>query len=190
LISIQIDFGGDLEIERQIGFKLSAVKDLTPAWKTCQAFLENYQKKVFDTGGVGGGFSYQRRKASETLEPWKELAESTKRRKQAKGQPLTPLIATGRMRRAFVEQDSSPDSIIQIRPLEFIYGVNEGPDGVFYGKFHQQGGPRLPKRPVLRITENVRQIIGDIIQGHIVKSGQARRDILFSDDPRYSAGRP
>lgn len=105
-----------------------------------------FEKEVFDSKGAS------------IDETWKRLSPATLARKARSGFPAHPLIATGAMRRSFRHAATNE------------YGV------VFntadYFKYHQSNRPRkkLPRRVMMKLGNNQREMVIKVFQQHIFKS--------------------
>jgi phage gpG-like protein len=77
-------------------------------------------------------------------EPWQELALSTRLQKARMGYGGEPiLVRTGKLMRGFLKQ--STDFYVRVY------------NNVPYFKYHQQGGPNLPKRRMILASERLKQ---------------------------------
>lgn len=105
-----------------------------------------FEKEVFDSRGSSIG------------ESWKPLSPVTLARKARSGYGSHPLIATGAMRRSFRHAATN----------EFgaVFNTAE------YFKYHQSNRPRkkLPRRVMMKLGNNQREMVIKVFQKHIFKS--------------------
>jgi phage gpG-like protein len=113
------------------------------------------------------------------------FAEGEKRQFDSEGEwgsgrwsPLSPKYAAWKLRHfpgtKILERTGALKASLTVRPL----GIEEISatrlrigSGIVYGRFHQDGGPRLPKRPPLALPEARRRTITKVLQ-RWVKTGQ------------------
>jgi phage gpG-like protein len=79
---------------------------------------------------------------------WVPLADSTVRRKARKGmpEPTRILFGWGELRNSLAGHNQF--TVLRVTPDEMFMGTN-----IPYATFHQEGGGKLPARPVVDITD-------------------------------------
>jgi phage gpG-like protein len=139
-------FGEEIVSRRLLRFSKGA-EDGRPAFRKIAALIEAATLRRFESEGAFGG------------EKWAPLAESTLRGKDAsKG----ILVDSGRLR-ASLTQETASDAIRHIGPHEMHWGSS-----VPYGKFHQSGTSRMPRRRPVKLPESVKRAMVRELQRELV----------------------
>jgi phage gpG-like protein len=104
--------------------------------------------------------------------PWPELAESTKKRKKRQARQgrgsLKKLVETGVMKEAVT--GDSPGAVNETTPTSWEGGVNVVDErGKDYPPIHDQGGPVIPQREFMGLTDAMQDKIADIAAEHVLK---------------------
>lgn len=147
-LDLQIEVLGEDVVSRRLLRFSEHVEDARPAFRKIAAMLEAAALKRFESEGAFGG------------EPWAPLAESTLRGKDgSKG----ILVDSGRLR-ASLTQETAPDAIRVLLPQSMQWGSS-----VEYGKFHQSGTGRMPRRRVVKLPEAVKRAIVRELQRTLVE---------------------
>lgn len=147
---IQFDIHG----ERQIGRELVRVGqyggDATPQFRAIIRYWQHEIERQFDTQGrhASGG--------------WAPLAESTIADKKARNLDPRILHATLRLRKSWLRKTMGSDTVLMARPHQAVLGSN-----VPYGRFHQSGTSRMPRRPI-ELTETARRRTVKMLQTYIM----------------------
>jgi len=153
-LEITFSIEGEVQLIRRLRDIERDLKDWTPEFKRIGNLLLKTFKHNFQTQGRTLG------------EPWKRLAPSTIAQKRRKGYPLTPLIATGKMRDSF-----------KAGVGRFHVEIS---NPVAYFPYHQSRRPRrkLPRRVMMKIDEERKQLISKIfieaVQTTLQKRGFTR----------------
>lgn len=150
-MSLQISWSieGDKQFSRKLQGIETDLKDFTKPLKIIADKLQKvFSTDVFQT--QGGAIQ----------EAWPRLSPYTLAMKAKKGYPSTPLIATGAMQKGFRSIVSSDQAT--------IFNVED------YFKYHQSNKPRkrLPRRAMMKLGNQQREIIQKEFQLFIAKSAQ------------------
>jgi len=135
---------GEKQISRVLIGMASNLKDYTrPFRQSADHLTRIFSEDVFDTQGAAIG------------ERWQRLSPYTVAQKARRGFPATPLIGTGKMRGSFRSIVSTDQAVV----------YNTAP----YFKYHQskQARARLPRRVMMRLSENLRAEIVRFFQEYI-----------------------
>lgn len=153
------------------------VQDWSPVWEAIREVYDRHQVKHFATEGGSSGPKW--RALSPRYKAWKDRV--------APGQPI--LVLTGRLREAAT---GGAGAIRRQDKTSMELGI----DGrvVPYARYHQTGGPRLPRRPVIRFAGSIlgdrsvfirqtdRTTLGyavrQLVQAHVVRA----RRLAFGHD--------
>lgn len=175
-LKITIGITGVPEVNRTLAIRMDRVKDLRPAWDKIEKVLMSFQKKVFLGKGAA---SYTALGETLTTVAWKALSSATVKYKQRHFPKWanSPLIRTEKLMRAFTQSGDPVGAIRMKEPLVFVYGIDDAE--IPYAKYHHLGGSKLPKRPVLRVPDNMKKVIVKSIQAHLAKTGQLERETVF-----------
>lgn len=127
------------------------IDDATAVWEQIAASLEDEVARGFDTEG------------SSTGTKWHPLSRgyATWKARHYPGRRI--LEATGDLRRSY--EKGGGGHIRKLEPRSMVWGSE-----VPYGRFHQAGGSRLPRRPILRLTGQVKDQWERIIHKFIIDS--------------------
>ena len=135
-LRLQFSIDGQLQLSRVLFTLSAAVKDWTPAFeKSGEDLIRFFSYDVFESEGEA------------IEESWAPLAQAYAIRKEKKYPGSTILTATGAMRESFMSQADSTS-------LK-IWNASE------YFKYHQSSAPRtrLPRRAMMKLTENLREMV-------------------------------
>lgn len=109
-----------------------------PFWQDVVSLLHVHEENTFAREG-----------AYEGLRKWAALSPEYARWK-ARVAPGAPILTlTGRLRRSLAGQTA--DSIVEIDDFRLVYGT-----AVPYAIYHQMGTRKMPARPMLRMSANLR----------------------------------
>lgn len=140
----------NIEGEQQLLRNLRGVKEAMGDWgpafrKTAKELKDIFANDVFQTEG------------REIGERWKPLKPQYLAQKRAQGYPSTPLIKTGKMKRAFKSM-FDPNSAT-------IWNAAQ------YFKYHQSNKPRssnLPRRVMMKLGNDQKQMVVKIFHSHFI----------------------
>lgn len=90
---------------------------------------------------------------------WKKLSPRTVELKAKRGSDPQILRATGALERSLVTDTGETPS-----PTKITFGSD-----VFYGRFHQYGTKRMPKRALIAISKPARAEIVDVLERYIAE---------------------
>jgi len=154
--------GGEELFSRALSRFNQDARDWSPAFRIiARDVLAPFVQRQFDSQGVEGGTK------------WADLAPST-----IKGRPAGPLLLlTGRLLRSFTEPGGG--HVEDVQPRKLVWGSQ-----VPYAVFHQTGalkgfqradgvpsgrgtGRGMPMRPILALTEPLRQRITSVMMNHM-----------------------
>lgn len=144
---------GETELIRRLQGVDKDLKDWTPEFKKIGNMLLKTFRHNFSTKGRTLG------------SPWAPLKPSTIAEKMRLGYPLDILVRTGLMRDSFVSKAGKYEVIVS-NPIPYFV-------------FHQSKKPRfkLPRRVMMKIDDDRKQLIVKIIQESIQDTLQAREFI-------------
>jgi phage gpG-like protein len=141
---------GVVLIDRHLLNVAERIEDAAPAFERIAGLFAEGEKKQFESEGSWG---------SGTWSPLSPAYASWKLRRF----PGTKILErTGALKASLTQR---PLGIEQITATRLRIG-----SGIFYGRYHQDGGPRLPKRPPLAMPEKQRRTITKVLQRY-VKTG-------------------
>lgn len=132
------------------------LRDLRPAWRAVLTYLRGATKDQFRTEGGRGGAR------------WKPLNPQYEKFKKVQypGQPI--LRASDKLFGSLM--DKTRDSILATTKTELRYGTRRP-----YGRYHQKGLGRNPRRQFLVVTEadrrNIKAIVREYLRGQSRLSG-------------------
>lgn len=135
---------GATELARNLQGMETSLKDFTkPLKRISDSLVKTFGNDVFSSKGSAIG------------ETWAPLAQSTLEEKARLGYPSDPLIRTGAMKGGFKAMVSTDQALIG----------NE----MDYFKYHQSNKPRsrIPRRVMMKLTENMKQMIVKEFQDYI-----------------------
>jgi phage gpG-like protein len=142
---MRIELLGD-PIVRRLGRVKHHLENWAPVWPEVIEHLERGAKCQFDSHGVYGSGG------------WAPLAESTLRRKRAKGFPPDILRATGRLEDSLTVEDH-PEHV-QVATTDSLWWGTTVP----YAGYHQHGTDNMPMRKVIEPPEGSRRYMVRILQ--------------------------
>lgn len=149
MVFISWSIEGEQQISRRLRGLETHLKDFTPPLKIIADKLQKtFSDDVFSTQGKA------------VQESWPRLSPYTIAMKAKKGYPATPLIATGAMKEGFRSIVSSDQAV--------LYNVED------YFKYHQSNKPRkrLPRRAMMKLGHQQREMVQKEFQLYIIKSAQ------------------
>ena len=156
------------EIEIGVEAWADMLTDFTEFFDRLVTLTRRHLGKQFDTEGAYTGGTWQA--LSDGYAAWKEEAFP--------GRPI--LVLTGALRKAAVE--GGPGSLKRVTPRLMAVGVDS--KAIPYARAHQTGGPNLPQREILRITDKFRQVIAQLFHAFVVWARKAAfRKAGRIDDP-------
>lgn len=147
---LDLDTFGETQFSRELLRVGDNAKDMTPAFDAIHELLLETETKQFSTQGsaFSGG--------------WKPLAPSTSWAKIKAGLDLRILHATLRLRDSLT-QPNHPDHVYTASGDEMFVGSK-----VPYGKFHQTGTERMPRRRPFQFDDSTRKQIVKLLQRHLL----------------------
>lgn len=127
------------------------ITDATAVWEAIADSLEGEVRKAFQTEG------------SSTGTKWHPLSRgyATWKARHYPGRRI--LEATGALRKSY--EQGGGGHIRKVSPRSMTWGSE-----VPYGRYHQAGSGRLPRRPILRLTGDVKDQWERIIHKFIIDS--------------------
>ncbi|WP_210161261.1 phage virion morphogenesis protein [Bradyrhizobium sp. ORS 285] len=143
---LRMELQGEVQLSRVLQGVSATVKNWRPAFeKSGEQMVDFFSEDVFDTEGAA------------VDDPWAALNPDYEKRKQKKYPDAGILQATGLMRDSFVSQPSAMSLIVR----------NTAP----YFKFHQSNQPRtrLPRRVMMKLTENIREKLIKNMQAYFIE---------------------
>lgn len=147
---VELTVFGDTQISRGFVSGAGRLRDLRPAWHHVHDWLLEENRRQFASEGSYGGNA------------WHQLAESTIRRKQAKGMDNGILRETDRLFGSMTEK-GHPDAKVKITRRNFDFQSL-----VEYGEYHQTGTDTMVARPPFRINEAARKVPLGFVQRHVM----------------------
>ena len=124
-----------VKVEKRLKKIIDGVKDFKkPLKKSAKDAIFIYQGNFEKKGAEFGG--------------WAKLAPSTIMAKARMGYPLTPLVATGQMKRAFRTLSLSKDTVVVGNETE-------------YYPYHQLGTKNIPRRVMISLNAKLEKQIID-----------------------------
>lgn len=152
MVFISFSVEGEVQISRKLLGLASTIQDFTPALeKSSEDLLEIISYDVFESEGAA------------IDEPWAQLSPGYAKWKERKYPGNGILVRTGLMQDSF-------SSIVDTSSLKIWNAVE-------YFKYHQSKGERssnLPRRVMLRLTENMKQMVVKNFQTMISESLQTQ----------------
>jgi len=146
----RVEVKGEEQIARAFSRFGESVSDLSEAFREIADDFHKIEANQFESeGGYGSG-------------GWKPLSVAYAKRKPL-GRPL--LVLSGLMKESLVGE--TPYSIEKIQPLEARLGTK-----VPYAIYHQTGTTKMPKRPLIQLTEGDKSRWLKIIQRYLVKAAK------------------
>lgn len=146
-----VEVFGDKQVERQLLRMGERVADPVPLWESLAEDLLQIEGKQFSSEGASGSGG------------WAPLADSTLRRKLAKGFPAAILQATQALMDSLTRRGAA-GQILDITPEGMRFGTD-----VAYGGFHQRGTSKMPQRRILEFTEMERVALIKKVQLFVVR---------------------
>lgn len=139
---------GETQVDRTLARFADNVGDARPAWEALAAKFARAERRQFATEGAyaSGGWA----PLSPKYAAWKE--------RHYPGRPILEL--TGALKDSLTRR---PFGVEVIEPGYMVLG-----SGIDYGKYHQAGGGRLPRRRPVELTEASRREWVRLIQRFIV----------------------
>lgn len=135
---------GEKQLSRRLRGITADIKNLEKPFKDSATMLRRtFEGEVFESRG--GAID----------ERWAPLSPVTIARKSMRGQPLDPLIATGKMRKSFYTVVSSDQAVIG--------------NSADYFKYHQSNRPRrkLPRRVMMKLGNRQRADVVRVFQTYL-----------------------
>ena len=123
-------------------------EDPRPAFKTISAELLEAEVKWFRSDGEG---------------TWPALAEATLLAKLDRGQPSTPLIATGMLARSLTKKTGGSGAIRSATRSRMRFGSK-----VYYGAFHQRGDHVPRRNPLVPVDQRTRRRMIDEVRSFML----------------------
>lgn len=172
-LRIQFGVAGDefAQLDRAFTRLGEGARDLRPAWEQMATRIEDITEEHIESQGVRG------------RTPYAALSRAYATAKARRFGELPILIRSRRMFEGLTVR-GHPDHVRRIEPLEMEVGIDQ--QTVPYARFHQSGTRRMPRRPVLVLTEEDKADLTVIVQRHLIaefRQSQAARNAGFSPEP-------
>lgn len=147
-LTLSFDFYGDVQLDRTLERVADNVEDATPAWEAMADRFVTVERRQFSSEGryASGGWA----PLSPRYAAWKA--------RHYPGQKI--LQREGDLIRSLTER---PFGVEVITPQKMWIGSS-----VEYGAYHQHGGPRLPRRRPVELTEGERRRWVKILQRFVM----------------------
>lgn len=160
---VDVRMGGTTPIAVRFGLErwARALDSFAPAFWDCIPVLESHLDRVF--AGEGGQNVSGR---------WAGLSPRYAAIKAAAFPGAPILTRTGAIRRAF-GVSSDPAAIRDVDSKHMLYGA-----AIRYARYHQDGTPRMPRRPILDFATSVSDrgsvgwALAQVFQAHVVAARQ------------------
>lgn len=147
-LRLTFDFYGDVQLDRTLERFADHAEDATPAWEAMAERFATVERRQFRTEGRASSAGWA--PLSPNYAAWK-----------ARHYPGEPILQREHdLVRSLTER---PFGVERIEPDAMWLGSD-----VFYGKFHQHGTPRMPRRRPVEFTETERRRWAKILQRFIV----------------------
>ena len=168
-LGLSFEIQGVPQMNRVLGVKIAAIRDMRPAWKSVADLLRKNEFAVFNKQGAVGDAAPE--SGVGTWTEWAPLNEVYKKRKVAQGYSSKIMIRTGALQASLIFPNR-PGSVFGPHPLWMEYGTT-----IPYAAVHQKPSPtnKLPKREPLRISKETVRGIVRIISKYLSDTGQKER---------------
>lgn len=151
-VTLHFAFYGDVQVDRTLAGIADRAEDARPAWEQMADNFERMEQRQFASQGASAGSSWA--PLSPPYAAWK-----------AQHYPGKPILRrTDDLWRSLTRR---PFGVEVIEPRSMIIGSD-----VSYGAYHQRGSGRLPRRPPVLMTEDMRRRWVRIMQRFLV-TGEA-----------------
>lgn len=148
--SIEVD--GKAEFSRQFARQDALFKDFTKVWPDVRAEFYQIENEQFDSEGGKGGSGR-----------WKELSARYKVRKIARyGAGKKIMEATGDLRRSLTSNGEG--SVYRTTKDTIEIGSS-----IDYGRYHQRGSGKLPKRKIIDFSEEQKKRLTKTVQRSLIR---------------------
>lgn len=162
----ELTVSGDTQLMRGLSRFSEGIKDLTPAFREIVKDFKEIERKQFDSSGSYGSGG------------WAPLSPRYAAWKDANYPGRGVLVRSGLMMESLTS--TNPWTIEEIKPLSLRVGTS-----IPYARYHQKGGGRLPRRPIVDLTEADKTRWMKFLQAQLV----AERNKAFGDMmPTMGAG--
>ncbi len=153
---VEIIVTGDREFGRELLGMSRRALNMTPAFVDIVEHLRDWVRAQYSSRGARSG------------DRWQALAASTVRAKALRGLDPRIMLATHDLYNSLAHR--SADSLVDIDADSLTFGSK-----LDYFKYHQSRKPRtkLPRRPVIALTELDKREVVKILQRHIVSLRRA-----------------
>jgi phage gpG-like protein len=153
-VRMSFEFYGDVQLDRTLARFVNALEDARPAWEALADRFARTEARQFRTeGGFSGGWA----PLSQEYAAWKG--------RHYPGKPI--LEREGDLKRSLTRR---PFGVEVIEPGFMLVGSD-----VEYGRWHQQGTDRMPRRRPVEFTEGERRTWVRLLQRFIVTGVAADR---------------
>lgn len=152
-VRIELNVLGETQINRRLMRWSVRAADFAPVFEGILEFLERVEEAEFESEGAYAG------------SPWAQLAASTVVAKERAGLDPRILHATLALRNSLTKSDD-PEAIRIATPSMMVFGTT-----VPYGKYHQSGTSRMPRRRPVDLTEKNKAAIIRAMQFWITRGG-------------------
>lgn len=137
--AFKFEVAGDVQMARGFSRFAESIKDLRPAFREIERSFREIERRQFQSEGSYGSGGWAR--LSPAYAEWKEA--------HFPGKPILQL--TGALMGSLVGKTSK--SVIEMEKLSLAIGTR-----LEYAIYHQKGTPRMPARPIIKLTgEDKRQ---------------------------------
>ena len=168
-LGLSFEIQGVPQINRILGVRIKAIKDLRPAWGEVYDLLRKQEVDVFTKRGAIGEAAPE--SGVGTWLEWKPLKPKYAELKKAMGFGSKIMILTGDLHRSLT-QKGAPSSVFGSHLLWMEFGTL-----IPYAAVHQRPKPTnpLPKREPIRISKVTVRGIVRIISSHLTETDQKVR---------------
>lgn len=172
-MNISVEVEGVHELRKAFTKVENAADDLTPVWKDVQKEFFEIEKEQFQSGGAKGASG-----------KWKDLSPAYEKIKTALYGTFALLSGVLRATHDLYKSltRKTGDTVEIFEKQEAAFGTS-----LLRGKYHQEGGGRLPQRKVIDLSGSQKRRIGRVLtkhlQAHIKK--HVRHSTLAVDETNF-----
>jgi phage gpG-like protein len=156
MLNFKFEVEGVTILNRSFSRVNEHLSDLRPIWNTVQRDFWKIEDSAFKSEGAKGASG-----------KWKALSRPYAKQKAQRYGVKTILRASDRLMQSLTSQTG--DTILIKDKLEFGIGTS-----LPYAPYHQRGGGKLPKRPVIDFSESQKKDLTKAIQRDIL--AEMKRD--------------
>lgn len=152
--TLQIE--GEKQFDRALAGIEADFSDLRAEFSEVVKVLREHIKRQFAGEGAAGSSGQ-----------WKRLSEPYRTNKERRFPNALILELSGAMRDSLITANTN--TVLEMKPQEFAFGTRKP-----YAKFHQRGTPKMPRRPIIDLTETDKTAIVKAIQKTLARRTRAR----------------